>query len=92
MTLSLWRLTLILGAALALICMLGLLARERKSEPNRAIRIAANAGSGFAVMLAINLLLPSFGLYVPVNLLSIAAVGVLGAPGAALAAALYMIL
>ncbi|MDR1263283.1 MAG: pro-sigmaK processing inhibitor BofA family protein [Oscillospiraceae bacterium] len=89
MTFSLWRFVLILGAALALICMLGLLARGPK---RRSSWIAVNAGSGLAAMLTLNLLLPSFGLIVPVNLVSIAVAGTLGVPGVALAAALYAIL
>jgi hypothetical protein len=72
--------------------MLGLLAREPKGKQGRSAWLAVNAGSGFAAMLILNLLLPSFGLAVPVNLVSIAAAGALGVPGAALAAALYMIL
>ncbi|GHU69738.1 hypothetical protein AGMMS49992_00920 [Clostridia bacterium] len=89
MTLSLWRFVLILGAALALVCMLGLLMRSPKQ---RSVFLAANAGSGLVAMFLINMLLPSFGLIVPVNLLSIVAAGAFGVPGVALTAALYAIL
>lgn len=89
MTVSLWRFVVVIGAALVLLCMLGLLS---KKPQERARHILVNAASGFFVMLLINTFLPAWGVSVPVNLLSMGAAGVLGIPGVALAAALHAIL
>ncbi|MDR1570477.1 MAG: pro-sigmaK processing inhibitor BofA family protein [Oscillospiraceae bacterium] len=89
MTVSLWRFVAVLGAALVLLCMLGLLA---KKPQERARHIAVNAATGLFALLLINTFLPAWGISVPVNLLSIGAAGILGIPGVALAAALSVIL
>lgn len=88
MSSSLWRMIVMVGAFLTLLCMIGLLIRKPRSPR----QLLINALLGIGALFVFQWILPSLGMQVPVNLVSLSVAGGLGLPGAILVVAIGAVL